>query len=1076
QHASPQHLHITSRRTFIGPIPRGWLMLHGKSWYKRLLGLKHYSQRPLSFSAEQPNSQAQYARDRGKSAALKRFRQCMRESRRVPSMAEAEFPVEDEEEEDEEEADGMEGVVLPELQSYNLRQATHSSPKIGRSMDMGVGDANGEPAIRGGEEPLIRKCSSHRDDLTFVNAPETLSEVVSQTEMRGAGQSPEESTPTSGPREQRRSREGSTSPRTVASATPTSSDTPLLKSSRKTPVRSPRPSSRAISSIANPTSKSPTPAHDSSAASSSHPQRLESHTPIPVPERHAVSFAPAEEPAPRDLSLGDSGAPPISPLLEDERLSGRRGECGVGKIIKAERMLVRIDTTHHDVPNDYSEANSYRVFTEAKRDWMEHIVVCRRIDDVYAPFQLEFYTHRDISLDGKKRRGKRERISFVIPLDFRKTWINLFSTLDKTLAMWRRPHDDGGGRRKARRPWNIYIMRARSPAHSMEWYTFIRESLGWHRPSTVLVHVPDLGIGIQLHHVLQTFGNNPQVLARKDEAGGLEMLRSMSVVTEKAVSTGIIDMCVGALRDHPRWKEFVDGWERMQQLGLAWRRYDRLEWVHGGNETRMHGSIAMDESHQLELRKREHYPTTVESNDSDEEKIEEPPPVEGFLVLLTSRKGQYRRLGQAFSKPLYFGTHDQYLCFTRPAHASPPPPPTLPEISSTTGSNVPREHLRREMPTVHNVDPYPLNADNDIAWLRPRRRWIAQTYDLEAYREGLRNRSNLRETEGYFDLTQVMEVRPVDISDAQDASTWWRDMRNRDPNSNPREALFELVMSDGLVARLRAFNAETRDEWINRLRALSRYWSLRFMADNSVMRAVRQRNLRTLNINEAQESSMGQFARKWAVVSAQASAQVFNICNVSDCRAVKCSGELFCKSRRHARFERYGLMLVDGSLLVFQSYIRSISGQQIAHTHHDRVRALDLRECYVYSGLVTEKDLLYKDQANFNLPLPLAYTSHRVYLQDNWTSSDEDTATVFVVWANRCKTVSRTKEKVCNHENGGGKEKTQRWTRLPTLGVTGRSYVFKARSRGERDLWVLALQTEIDRLQQEEDVNIVEGI
>ena len=32
------------------------------------------------------------------------------------------------------------------------------------------------------------------------------------------------------------------------------------------------------------------------------------------------------------------------------------------------------------------------------------------------------------------------------------------------------------------------------------------------------------------------------------------------------------------------------------------------------------------------------------------------------------------------------------------------------------------------------------------------------------------------------------------------------------------------------------------------------------------------------------------------------------------------------------------------------------------------------------------------------------------------------------------------------------------------MGTTGRSVVFKARSRAERDHWVLAIQTEIERL------------
>ena len=47
---------------------------------------------------------------------------------------------------------------------------------------------------------------------------------------------------------------------------------------------------------------------------------------------------------------------------------------------------------------------------------------------------------------------------------------------------------------------------------------------------------------------------------------------------------------------------------------------------------------------------------------------------------------------------------------------------------------------------------------------------------------------------------------------------------------------------------------------------------------------------------------------------------------------------------------------------------------------------------------------------------------------------------------------------------------------MSQLGATGRSVVFKARSRAERDHWVLAIQVEIERLAaQEEEVRLVDA-
>lgn len=55
-----------------------------------------------------------------------------------------------------------------------------------------------------------------------------------------------------------------------------------------------------------------------------------------------------------------------------------------------------------------------------------------------------------------------------------------------------------------------------------------------------------------------------------------------------------------------------------------------------------------------------------------------------------------------------------------------------------------------------------------------------------------------------------------------------------------------------------------------------------------------------------------------------------------------------------------------------------------------------------------------------------------------------------------------------------GKGKTRNRLRyVSRLGVPGRSVVFKARSRAERDHWVMNIGMEIERLQQAEEIRVV---
>ena len=115
---------------------------------------------------------------------------------------------------------------------------------------------------------------------------------------------------------------------------------------------------------------------------------------------------------------------------------------------------------------------------------------------------------------------------------------------------------------------------------------------------------------------------------------------------------------------------------------------------------------------------------------------------------------------------------------------------------------------------------------------------------------------------------------------------------------------------------------------------------------------------------------------------------------------------------------------------------------------------------------VTEGDLLYQNRT-FDSNHPGHSALPRVYRDDNWTSIDEDTTTCFVVWHGRRKSLFRA-----NAEAGDGSIRS-RLRYVSSLGVPGRSMVFKTRSRAERDHWVMSISMEIERLQQVEDIRVV---
>jgi hypothetical protein len=181
------------------------------------------------------------------------------------------------------------------------------------------------------------------------------------------------------------------------------------------------------------------------------------------------------------------------------------------------------------------------------------------------------------------------------------------------------------------------------------------------------------------------------------------------------------------------------------------------------------------------------------------------------------------------------------------------------------------------------------------------------------------------------------------------------------------------------------------------------------------------------------------------------------------------SGQLYRKPRRRSTFHRCYVVLTEGQLLIFQDSLRKRNGVQIPHIHKELVATLDLQDCYIYSGFLTEGDQLYANQT-FDSNHPGHHALPRIYLsQDGWTSQDEDSAICFAIWHPTKKSFFRALQV----KEDGKTDKMLR--RVSTLGVPGRSVVFKARSRVERDRWVLSIESEIDRLQEErgEDVRIV---
>ena len=826
---------------------------------------------------------------------------------------------------------------------------------------------------------------------------------------------------------------------------------------------SPYPEANSTTALLPTDNQDSKPAEREAAARS-----LRQHEPIPVGSNEEVYQRHGRTATGVRFAVKDKVGGPKSRVKRkintaQQRASGkiaRRNKLREGSIVKMEKMLVRIDTTRQEVPKDFDENESMRTECRTLEKWREYMLVVRKSHTDDGDFRLQMYKSRVIPAieDGTVKKKPTHEIM----LNARVTHVNLFSSLDKTVVIWH-PYKKGT---------RLVVMRPRSTAHSVEWYTFLREVLGWARPAWLQVSVPDLSVAL---HLDKPFEGLEAARSAEDD-GSEEASFAKTMAEEQAAAGKIVKRCIDMLEGNSEWTDVLEKWSQTAKMGLAWKRYDRLEWVYGANEQKMYGSMAMARSHDLELRPKQHYPTNTYGKMG--KRHGEPEPVEGFLIRLTSQKGIHERLGKTFFKRLYFHVHNQYLIFNRPAKATPPHPPRLPTIS---GTNVPSaKEIVAKTPVMFEINPYPIR-DGEISWVRSGDREYVERQDGSAFEESQRLLSNISECDGYVNLCRVEQIRkltwgaaPVD-EDMQSGSDSDVDFHQEVPDTRAEDGttkqidearIFELVLENGLIIRLQAYSEETRNEWMQRLKRLVKYWKLRTSADIDLFKTVRKANLEKLNIDEEMEAVLGQFARKWEVARSEASPQLYNMCGISCCRPISMSGVLYHKPRRRATFTRCGVLLTNGRMMLFQGTVRKRTGEAIKHIHQERQHHIDLKDCYVYSGLITEDDLLYQNQT-FDSNHPGGHAIPRVYLEDGWTSSDEDTMTCFVVWQALRKSYFRA---VVGEKAGGGTR--QKLRHVSQLGVPGRSVVFKCRSRAERDHWVLNVGMEIDRLQVDEDVRL----
>lgn len=731
-----------------------------------------------------------------------------------------------------------------------------------------------------------------------------------------------------------------------------------------------------------------------------------------------------------------------------------------GEVLRVEKLLVMVKGCKAQFINpEFNEVE--KLETRVLERWKEYVVVARNTGDINAPIALQFYNSRNIAKVDAEVAKSVSKIDVKLTSDM---YVKFYSTLDKTIALWR----------SSRKGSLIYILRARSHESSLRWLALFRRALGVKQTPKILLGVPNLGITVDI--VLpwnQIYREQAKQNAiKKDEQLISYQDMKSSMYRATPILSYIYAAVIQGLSGIDHLKDEVAELIRCEKMGLAWRRYDRLEWIDENNEEGIYCSWVLRKTHDLEFRPKKSYPTVVTFEDGVE--MEEPIPVEGYLVRLTRwlgsgiRHQRRHRFDVLFYKKLYFHTHDNILFFSQPDKAVPPHP------SSDYSGEEPSADGAASSLLAYEVAPFRTNGDGEIEWLQGNsNEEEVKRHDRAALYETQRRVSMIVSADGFIDLCEIDCIRPVERNleetdqnigtenDESLKSCFTTDSSNSGEISTFDDStVFEIVMLSGTIIRLQAYNEHNRDLWIMKLTELSKYWKRHVYEDVARINEVRQANLERLHVDEDIEPFVGEANPKWETSSGLASPSVYHISRLAWSRSISMRGILYQKATKHSSFRRYYVILCHGHLILYSVYYRSPTGDAKHRADHRRYQSIALDNCYVYSGPITLGDLLVGRERWFDRTNPGSHAIPRVY-PDGWKSAEDESYRCFVLWFGKKRPVTNKKEKTVRLIN--------------RLGVQGTSMVFLARSRQERDLWVLALNYEIERVVESatQDINIV---
>ncbi|OBZ71250.1 Glutathione S-transferase 2 [Grifola frondosa] len=683
-----------------------------------------------------------------------------------------------------------------------------------------------------------------------------------------------------------------------------------------------------------------------------------------------------------------------------------------------DRMLVRVSYTEDPVPPAFDESQNRITRRLDNEAWAEYIVAWRKD-------RLELYA--DHAIPGREWLFGEKSLAFVVPLGSSTTRLSLYSFVDLSFCLTCPPvplRIRSKGRQLllgAKRGTNIFVFKMKSRTRAVDWFWQLWRHFGGQIPQYIEIRCPilDTRVKIDIPGYDSADINSAYAVFRKDN---------------------VIDLCRKYLCKVQEYHSLIERQlEEGVALELAWRLETNLDWVWQLEDVQekprewavlcglalKQASVAGKSSH-LEIRLKKHFPARLHMKDGT--RLDEPPGIEGFLERI--------RPNSQLKQPVYLTTHDGYLFALPPAHAHHPVPPGLPpgNLENTDGAQTLRQREVRR--GAHQI----LDATgmSDLRTVVAVRRAF-QLIPMHTQEPPGRHTPNWEDTEGFWEQVERNESDDEDPGGDVGMAQVQNKMHLRMRRS------FELLLTSGRVIRFETYSCQIALEWITRLRPLVSYWKKRHEVDArremdiahfstgreriTPRRYPDDREYRHGGTHEAPPEPPPDPAASLPDLSS-----FFNWCVLDDCRPILKCGRLYGRKGWWGSYKHIQLVLVSGHLVQYR-----ITGR--TSLHHRKSKVISILDAYVCSGYFAAH---YLPEGQYNPDAP--HVARRY--QDGLETDDGEEDTLFVIWYRNIKAERGRKLGSAD---------------VPPLSAKRKVAVFRTRSKLERDAWVWAINSEIEK-------------